>query len=193
MPKVGDCVTFFSHKIRAFLMMDNFSGIQVFSYEGRLKCNPKFPGLRTDLLSQQCISLSNDILAIVDNNKKKSINTVKLFDINTGNPFGETVIQHPMEYVEIALDQCSNTMERKLAFIDRNRDLYICNLRTNEKHKLATMVDSMKWNDQSDMLAAISDGKFIVWYYPTIVFVDIDLLPMTQSIKEERFDFDEKN
>lgn len=42
--------------------------------------------------------------------------------------------------------------------------------------KLSSMVDSFMWNDSSDMLLAIADSKLVLWYYPTIVFEDRDLL-----------------
>jgi intraflagellar transport protein 80 len=36
------------------------------------------------------------------------------------------------------------------------------------------------------MLAALADGKFTVWYYPSAVYVDRDLLPRTVFEKEAR-------
>lgn len=42
----------------------------------------------------------------------------------------------------------------------------------------------MAWNDTSDMLCAIADGRFITWYYPNVVFVDRDLLPSTAAEKD---------
>lgn len=38
------------------------------------------------------------------------------------------------------------------------------------------MTDSFLWNEKYDMLCAISDLRFVVWYYPTSVYVDRDLL-----------------
>ncbi len=35
-----------------------------------------------------------------------------------------------VEISEISLDQSGNTSDRKLAFVDKNRDLYIINVRT---------------------------------------------------------------
>ena len=40
------------------------------------------------------------------------------------------------------------------------------------------------WNDGSDMLCAIADGKLNVWYYPNSVYVDKDLLDMSKSSKD---------
>jgi len=41
------------------------------------------------------------------------------------------------------------------------------------------MIDSLAWNDESNMLAALADGKLIVWYYPNAAYVDKSLLPKT--------------
>lgn len=52
-----------------------------------------------------------------------------------------------------------------------------------------TMIMSLAWNDNTNMLAALADGKFTVWYYPSAVYVDRDLLPKTVFEKEARFVF----
>ena len=38
---------------------------------------------------------------------------------------------------------------------------------------------SAMWNDQTEILAAISDQKLLVWYYPNVVYVDKDMLEST--------------
>ena len=52
-------------------MVDS-SSIYVYSYEGRLICTPKFPGMRTDILNKQTVSLSDDTIAIRDKADEKS-------------------------------------------------------------------------------------------------------------------------
>ena len=34
------------------------------------------------------------------------------------------------------------------------------------------------------VLVALADGKLVCWYYPTVVFVDRDLLPLTIDAKD---------
>lgn len=51
------------------------------------------------------------------------------------------------------------------------------------------MIKSMAWNDECNMLAALADGKFIVWYIPNAVYVDRDLLPKTIYEKDPRCEF----
>lgn len=39
------------------------------------------------------------------------------------------------------------------------------------------------------MLAAIVDGKFVVWYYPNVVYIDRNLVTATRSTKDGRYLF----
>ena len=50
-----------------------------------------------------------------------------------------------------------------------------------------TMIMSLSWNDNTNMLAALADGKFTVWYYPSAIYVDRDLMPKTIFEKEARY------
>jgi intraflagellar transport protein 80 len=49
------------------------------------------------------------------------------------------------------------------------------------------MTESSLWNDNTELLAAITDGKFVVWYYPNVVFIDDDLIPLTKFEKDGRY------
>ena len=49
------------------------------------------------------------------------------------------------------------------------------------------MVETAIWNDENDMLAGVTDGKFVVWYYPNVVFVDEDITAMTRLDKDGRY------
>ena len=53
-------------------------------------------------------------------------------------------------------------------------------------HTTGSMVTSIGWNDRSNMLAAMQDAKFVVWYHPAVVYTDRDLLPQTLLCKEGR-------
>lgn len=94
--------------------------------------------------------------------------------------------------------------DRKVAFVDRNRDLYFAlvqgygvsvNVNTSNANaaatasttsgfvvpeKLATMVSSVAWHDVHETLVAITDGVLTTWFYPAILYVDRDLLPLTK-------------
>lgn len=45
--------------------------LYLYSYEGRLISTPKIPAIRTDILNEQTVSLSNDTIAIKDKTDEK--------------------------------------------------------------------------------------------------------------------------
>ncbi|XP_047420570.1 intraflagellar transport protein 80 homolog isoform X3 [Sciurus carolinensis] len=165
---------------RHFLLVDG-GGIYVYSYEGRFISSPKFPGMRTDILNAQTVSLSNDTIAIKDKADEKII---FLFEASAGKPLGDgKLLSHKNEILEIALDQKGLTNDRKIAFIDKNRDLYITSVKRFGKEeqiiKLGTMVHTLAWCDTCNILCGLQDTRFTVWYYPNTVYVDRDILPKT--------------
>ncbi|KAJ7324970.1 hypothetical protein JRQ81_017990 [Phrynocephalus forsythii] len=170
---------------RHFLLVDG-GGIYLYSYEGRFISSPKFPGMRTDVLNAQTISLSNDTLAVRDKSDEK---VIYLFDPLSGKPLGDgKPLSHKTEIMEIALDQKGLTNERKIAFIDKNRDLYITSVKRFGKEqkviKIGTMVHTVAWNDTCNILCGLQDTCFIIWYYPSAVYVDKDLLSKTLYEKD---------
>jgi intraflagellar transport protein 80 len=128
--------------------------------------------LLDEFLSKKRLSISNDILAVVDSSNNKII---RFFDMSNGKPMNFTV-EHTLEVQEIHLNQTDMAGERKVAFVDQNRDLHISPVHKKDIVKLASMTDSFMWHEKYDMLAAISDARLVSWYYPTAVYVDRDLL-----------------
>jgi len=165
---------------KCFATIDNAMGVRVWSYEGRQMANPKFQGMRPEFLNQQNVSLSDDVVAIVDRANQK---TVRVFDSSSGKEVGEP-IQHQLDVLEIALGQAGLGSERKLAVLDRNRDLYITPVHRCQMVKLGSMVDTFMWHSKTDMLSAVMDGKLCVWYYPSVVYVDPDLVNATKSVRD---------
>ncbi|NWY95301.1 IFT80 protein, partial [Loxia curvirostra] len=170
---------------RHFLLVDG-AGLYLYSYEGRLISSPKYPGLRTDVLSALTVSLSSDTLALRDKADEK---VIYIFEALSGKPLGDgKPLTHKTEIVEIALDQKGLTSERKIAFIDKNRDLFITSVKRFGKEqkivKIGTMVQSLAWNDSCNILCGIQDCRLTVWYYPNTVYVDKDLLPKTLCEKD---------
>jgi len=164
---------------RHFIMVDNTNGVQVYSYDGRVLSNPRFAGIRVEFLNRRTLGLSSDTVAILD---KADGKTIRCFDAATARHISD--ITHHMDIVEIAVSQyATGTAERKVVFIDSNRDMYITPVLRQHQVKLSTMVDSVAWNDVSDTLVALADGKLVTWTYPNVVFVDKDLLPATTTSK----------
>lgn len=50
--------------------------------------------------------------------------------------------------------------------------------------KLASMVESIMWNEVADILVAVADRRLVVWYYPHAPTVDKDLLQYVKLTKD---------
>lgn len=57
-----------------------------------------------------------------------------------------------MEIQEIHLNQNEIASERKIGYIDSNRDLYLSPAHKRDEIKLSAMTDSFLWNDKNDIL-----------------------------------------
>jgi len=156
------------------------NGIQVISYEGRNLSNIKFSGLRTEFLNHGTLTICRDAVALVDPSAPK---TIRVFDVYTGRPVG-TPLQHKLDVVRISLNQQGSGADRTLAILDKNKDLYLTKVMTADRtEKLGSMVDTFMWNDSTDILIALIDEKLVIYIYPSVVFVDKDLLPKTLQTK----------
>jgi len=165
---------------KCFATVDNTVGIRIWSYEGRQMSNPKFSGLRPEFLNRQNISLSDDVVAVID---RANLKTVRLFDTSSGKDMGEPLV-HQLDIMDIALGQAGLGSERKLALLDRNRDLYLTPVHRNQLVKLGSMCDTFMWHPKTDMLAAVMDSKLCIWLYPNVVYVDPDLVPATKVVRD---------
>ena len=151
---------------------------------GRLVSSPKFQGLRAEALTRDNVALSPETVAILDRSDSK---TIRCFDIATGKMSG--TITHKAEVEVVRLSQFGRgAAERRVALIDRNRELHMAPVvpiaGARATHKLLAQVDTVAWNDESDMLAAIADSRLTVWYYPNAVWVDADLLKLTADVRD---------
>eukprot|EP00741_Cyanophora_paradoxa_P010393 tig00020531_g10051.t1 len=161
---------------RHFAMVDGASGVQVYSYEGRVLASVKLPGLRPDLLSPQRLALADDCLAVIDGADPK---VVRLVEPASGRALGE--VRHGIEVVEVSLSRWGGAGDRKLALVDRNRDLYVTPCGRVQPVKLAGMVDSARWHERTEALALLADGRLRAHFYPSVAYVDRGLLEATRS------------
>eukprot|EP01038_Epipyxis_sp_PR26KG_P012029 gene12029-16102_t len=178
---------------RHFLTLDQISGLQIISYEGRVICSPKFQGLRSDYLTRDMVSLSADTLVVVDSSDNKNIQVI---DTSSGRVLGR--IAHNAEVTNVYLNQhVLGPQERLMAFSDKNKDLFIVSLNTTAvsstaqggilslpTYKLHPHVESFIFNDETNVLVGLADGRLQIWYHPEVVFVDKDLLALTTSSAE---------
>lgn len=163
-----------------FALVDT-NGISVISYEGRNLSTIKFSGLRTEFLNHSTLSLCRDALVLVDPSSPKSI---RVFDVFTGRQIDGAKITHKLDIVQISLNQQGSGADRKIAILDKNKDLYLVKaMQADRTEKLGAMVDTFMWNDSTDMLIALIDEKLVIFIYPSVVFVDKDLLPKTLQTK----------
>eukprot|EP00927_Polykrikos_kofoidii_P055816 TRINITY_DN50010_c0_g1_i1.p1 TRINITY_DN50010_c0_g1~~TRINITY_DN50010_c0_g1_i1.p1 ORF type:complete len:794 (-),score=146.49 TRINITY_DN50010_c0_g1_i1:74-2152(-) len=152
------------------------NGIEVISYEGRHLCTIKYGGLRTQFLNGQTLSVCRDTVALVDPAQPKQ---VRVFDAYTGRSMGQPM-SHKLDILRISLNQQGSGSDRKIAILDKNKDLYLTKAtHTDRTEKLGSMVDSFMWNDSTDMLVALTDESLVLYIYPAVCFVDKDLLPKT--------------
>lgn len=86
---------------RCFLLSDPSAGLQLFTYEGRQICNPKAQGLKSDFLSSNMLSLSNDTLAVMEGPGSSSI---RFLDTAQGRQMGDAYV-HGLEVKQIGLSQ----------------------------------------------------------------------------------------
>ena len=184
---VRDVIVSMLQNERVFMLADSTHGIQLYSYEGRQICSIKIsPAIRPEQLAPNLIGLSRDTVAVRDPIDPKK---VLFYDAINGKAHGDLTVTHHMEVQDITLSQYGAQSERKLAFIDKNRDLFLISVHKNlGTQKIGTMVADARWNDTTDTLAALADGRLVTWYYPSAVFVDRELM---SKIKHVRDDVDE--
>ena len=48
------------------------------------------------------------------------------------------------------------------------------------------MVGSIAWNNHTNMLAGVADGRLAVWYHTLVAFTNRDLLSQTVAWQEDR-------
>nr|CAH8839961.1 unnamed protein product [Trichobilharzia regenti] len=159
------------------------SSVYVYNYDLRLVCSPKHANLHTDQLYSDSLTISNDAIAIKDKLDEK---VIYLFDTSSGKALGDgKPIVHSNEILKISLNQLGNSFDRRLAVLDKNKDLYQMSIRTlgNQRKtiKLGTIVTSFVWAETSNVLAAITNDKLVIWFYPDIASTDSDIFNLTQE------------
>jgi intraflagellar transport protein 80 len=96
-------------------------GVTVYTYEGKTLCTPRFAGLRTEFLNGRVTSLTDDVLAVLDVSDSRTIHC--FLTSRNGEPARSVPVRHTHEIVDMAVS--SHPDEPLLAFVDKNRDLYV--------------------------------------------------------------------
>ena len=135
---IKDTVNIIVQGAKYFALIDASGNFNIYNYEGKLTSQPKYSGLRTEFLNKRHISISSDVLAILDTQNPKII---RIFDVISGKQSSVNV-EHSSEIVEMDLNQTEMSSERKLCFIDANRDMFLTMVHKPEVLKICNMVDS---------------------------------------------------
>ena len=97
---IKDTVNLIVQGIKFFACIDSGHNLTVYNYEGRIISQPKSQGLRVEFLNNRSISLSSDVIAILDTSNAKII---RIFDIMSGKPLQKT-IEHNCDIIEMDLN-----------------------------------------------------------------------------------------
>lgn len=108
---------------------------------------------------------------------------LRFFDLAKGTAMG-SLFQHALEIVDMSLNQVQTPSDRKIAFVDSNKDLFLTQTHRYDPIKLASMCDSLAWHDDTDMLTAFCDGKLCTWLFPNLCWLDRDLLDLSKFSKD---------
>ncbi|MCQ2816755.1 MAG: hypothetical protein MJ252_05755 [archaeon] len=163
-----------------FALIDDNNTMSIYTYDGKPVQSPDIKNVRLSGLSKRMICLSNDVVAILPPNTPRNI---IFYDLQSGKSMNNE-ITHSMDILEIQLNQSELPRDRKVCFIDSNKDLYISNVFQQKLVKITNMCDSFSWNDSNDMLCAIADEKFYSWVYPNAVFLEKEILDGSRYEKD---------
>ncbi|PSN36206.1 hypothetical protein C0J52_07301 [Blattella germanica] len=176
----GNGHVIFAHIIERHFLLVEKSSMNLYSYEGRLLCSPRWQGMQPETLNAACVSLSPDTIVVRDQADDKLLH---IFELGTARSLVEAPpLRHSGGVIEVALNQAGSPSERQLVLVDKNRDLYLTYVRGSSKvklRKLGSMIQSLCWNSESNILAAVQDTNLIVWNYPPVLFVDKRLIKKT--------------
>ncbi|EPB73396.1 hypothetical protein ANCCEY_07511 [Ancylostoma ceylanicum] len=149
----------------------------VFNYDGRILCEIKVPGNGTSAISEKVTSLSNDVVAIRD---RAETSTVWFFEPTSSKTIGDGKIVHEREITELTLSQCGKLSERIMAFRDSDAAVFVARVKTygiaQKIARIGSSVEHLHFNDTTNMLAGVGEGRVTVWPAVEIAFVDRALL-----------------
>ena len=84
------------------------------------------------------------------------------------------------------MSQVGDAKSAMLAFVDRNGSMYLTMVFRPKLVKMESMVESIRWNDTANVLAAIVDHRLILWYCPQVFKREIKISCDRFKGKEEQ-------
>jgi hypothetical protein len=107
---------------RYFALVDS-SGVSIYNHDGRSLPPPKIAAMRPDLLDKRFISLSDDVICVVDH---ADLKCCRFYDVATGK-LQDLTVKHSQDIASLSLN-VGGGARRKLALVDRNGDAFLCSL-----------------------------------------------------------------
>ena len=188
---------------RGFALVDSIRGVQMYSYDGKLLQTLRLPpSVALSSLHSSSVHMTGDLLLVAGKAPAGSGGgaggVIHVLDCAQSRKVCEP-IRHPLEVRLLTASQTGPVDERQVAFIDHNRDLYVCSLgRASASSastgaasanggsgaapvRLMSSVDHCRWNETCEVLAAIGEGQVRCFFLPLAPSIDPDCLPLTAA------------
>jgi intraflagellar transport protein 80 len=166
---------------KCFCLVDSETGLNIYTYEGKTISKPTIPGLKLDQLNSKKIAISQDVIAVIDSTNPK---VLKFFDVANGKSMS-LQIEHNNDIKDFDLNCVEIGANRRIAFLDSNKDLFISPVVKKDTKKIISMCNSFKWHESADILTAAADLRIHCWYYPAAIYVDKELMNLCKLVKDE--------
>jgi intraflagellar transport protein 80 len=147
--------------------------------------------LNCQLLNQKLFTLAYESACFVDSTNPK---VLQILDSHTGK-VTETYT-HTNDISKISFNNLSNVVDRKLLFLDSNKDLYMFIPGKTIVKKVAPVVNSFIWHENLDVFVYHSSQKINTVYAPSAFLYDskfVSLVTKSESValKSEFLEFNE--
>ena len=198
----GGAVELILQAERHFALVDSIKGVLLYTYEGKLLQTVRLPpSVPLSSLHSSTVQMTGDLLVVAS--KASAVGgggsgggVVWVLDAVQGGRKVCEPIRHPQELSLLTVSASAGPGgQRQLAFIDRNRDLYTCQLTTpSTSHsnststasapslvpvRLSSNVEHCRWNDSYEVLATIGEGQVRCFFLPLAPAIDPDCTPHT--------------
>ena len=160
-----------------FALLSGQVEVVVFDFLGKQVSSLR---LNCQLLNQKLFSMAQETTCFVDSTNPK---VLQILDTNSGK-VTETFV-HQNEISKIAFNNVLTPGDRKLLFVDSNKDLYLYYSGKASVKKVAPVVNSFLWHETLDIFVYHSSQKINTVYAPAAFMYDsklISLVTKSESI-----------
>ena len=181
---------------KAFALIDSIRGVQLLSYDGKPLTSLRLPlSVSLSSMHSNTVQMTGDVVVVAGRGAPGAAGggggVIHVLDALQGRRASES-ISHPHEVTLLCCSQSGAAEERQLAFIDRNRDLFVCPLTRSSSSssttssslcpvRLASSVDECRWNDSYEVLSCISEGQLRCFFLPHAPAIDPDCVAHTTT------------